>query len=210
MVTADSIFHFRIAATMLSPWEYKSGAYLQENLDDFAFRSRHVWWNRDAVDWLDSDSFPSLSSEKLENLRRLIAKFLIGIESNRAASRNETLAARDALLGIFEIVGERIYDQSVTNAAILLTREIRDRKYQGFFKALDIQFDEGWTGDPIIVVWLVVEDSASEELGFDAAYSQFREELLHRMVSKGLPDRTVLLKLRTVSEQGEFLLGDAD
>ena len=164
MVTADSIFHFRIAATMLSPWEYKSGAYSQENLDDFAYRSRHVWWNRDAVDWIDSDSFPSLSSVKLEKLRVLIAKFLMNIESNRVASLNETLVARNALLEIFEIVGERIYDQSVTDAAIILTKEIRDPKYGSFFKDFDIQFDESWTGDPIIVVWLVVEDPPRDDL----------------------------------------------
>ena len=210
MATADSIFHFRIAATMLSPWEYKSGAYSKEDLDGFAYRSRHVWWNREAVDWIDQESFPRLSPEKVEKLRTLIATFLTGIVSTRTASQEKTLVARDALLEIFELVGERIYDQSVTNAAIILTKEIRDLKYGGFFKTFDIQFDESWTGDPIIVVWLVVEDSAPDDPGFRAAYSLFEEELLLRMISKGLPDRSVSLRLRTVTEQGEFLMGESD
>ncbi len=210
MVTADSIFHFRIAATMLSPWEYKSGAYSKEDLDDFAFRSRHVWWNRDAVYRIDPDSFPRLSPEQSKKLLSLIETFLTSIALKPMASMEETLVARDALLGIFDIVGERIYDQNVTNAAIILTKEIRDPKYGGFFKTFDIQFDESWTGDPIIVVWLVVEDSAPDDPGFRAAYSLFEEELLLRMISKGLPDRSVSLRLRTVTEQGEFLMGESD
>ena len=92
MVTADPIFLFRIAVTMLSPWEYRSGAYPQENLDDFALRSRHVWWNRDAVEWIDPTAFPRLPPEKIENLRSLKAEFLKGVDDKFAADPEEVLA----------------------------------------------------------------------------------------------------------------------
>ncbi len=75
MVTAEAVFHFRIAATMLSPWDYRSGVYSKEDLDDFAFRSRGVWWNRDAIDWLDPDSYPRMTIENRSELRARIGEF---------------------------------------------------------------------------------------------------------------------------------------
>ncbi len=215
MLTADAIFHFRIAVTMLSPWEYRAGGYSQENLDDFAWRSRKVWWNREAIEGIDPDSFPRLTPVQRVELRTRIEYFLHDIQNEstaqkQEASKQEVLKSRDALLGIFDIVGEQIYDQKVQNAAWIFAKEIRDPKYQGLFKAFDIKFDENWSGEPMIVIWLVVEDSTPDNPAFREVYSLFQEELLHRLPQKGIPDQFVSLRLRTVTEQEEIVLGERE
>jgi len=210
MVVTDFIQQFRIAATMLSPWEYESGEYSKENLDDFALRSRHVWWSREAVEGLDPAAFPRLSPSEKAELVVLKGRFLENIARSKFAGDPEVLAARDALLAIFEIVGTRLYNPDVDKAARILSRLIREPKYGGWFKAFDISFDNDWSGDPVIFVWVVVEDSAPEDHEFKNAYAQLDKDVQQGLASKGVPELFVHMNLRTVGEQGEILRGEME
>ena len=210
MAVADYVHQFRIAATMLSPWEYKTDEYSKADLDDFALRSRHVWWSREAVEGLDPAAFPHLTPSEKAELSVLKARFLENVARSKFADAIEVLVARDALLRIFEIVGARLYHPDVDKAARVLSRLIRETKYGGWFKAFDISFENDWAGDPVIFVWIVVEDSAPEDPGFRYAYSQFKMDVRQALASKGVPDLFVHMNLRTVGEQGEFLRGEVE
>ncbi len=210
MVVTDFIHQFRIAATMLSPWEYESGDFAKADLDDFALRSRHVWWSREAVEGLDPAAFPRLSPSEKAELIVLKDRFLENVARSKFADDSELLAARDALLAIFKIVATRLYNPDVEKAARVLSRLIREPKYGGWLKAFDISFEDDWAGEPAIFVWIVVEDSAPDDPEFRPAYSQFKMDVYQGLVSKGVPDLFVYVKLRTVGEQSEILSGETE
>jgi hypothetical protein len=205
MAVAELLYQFRLAAAMLAPWEYADGKFGRENLDDFALRGKRIWWRREVVEGLDEALFSDLDHDEKEKLESEKSKFLREIGGADSAAPDRVLAARDAFLAIYGIVGAKLTHEKVVAAVRYLGELIRE-KYRGdWFVRFHVRFENDWSGDPAIYVWLIVDDRTMDDPSFQRQYRGVLRDVQKGLESFGGERHFVYHRVRTIGDQADLL-----
>jgi hypothetical protein len=170
--------------------------------DDVARRPARaaIWLSPASVRGFDVSDFPELTEPVREELREHVEAFarIAGqVPPTEPVNEEQLEAARQSFLSILRIMEPYLPTGEETR---MLRDAMKNVRFPAGVLTWEFEFGRDSTGDPAVWIWIVVDDTAANEPGFDREANLLPRQIREALRKSGI-ERWPYVRFRTASEQ---------